>query len=74
MGIYRDCMTRWEIYDTRTGKRAQMDEFFTRAQAERVIAGYRARDARGVRPDVSDLIPYLAPREVATPEQDKVSD
>lgn len=52
--------TRWHVEDSRTpGKRASMSGFFTQEQAERQIESWRKRDARGGRPDIHDLMPYL---------------
>ena len=53
----------WKIVDNRTGRRAGIACYLTREQAERQIQTWRDRDARGGRPDIHDLIPFLAPAQ-----------
>lgn len=57
----------WGIVDTRTGRRVSVVTFFTREHAEATIQHWRERDAKGGRPDVHDLMPYLAPSRVGEP-------
>lgn len=51
-----DC---WHIEDSRTGQRAGIGSYFTKAQAEWQISIWRARDVKGGRPDVHEMMPYL---------------
>lgn len=53
----------WEYYDTRTGKRVGLASPLTKELAETAIAEWRKRDARGVRPELHTLIPFLAARK-----------
>lgn len=50
---------RWGLRDTRTMQRMGMSVVRTREQAERELAGYLARDARGGRPDLHEYWPHV---------------
>jgi hypothetical protein len=52
----------WEAYDTRNGKSVGMSVYFTEAQVDAAIAGWRARDLKGGRQDIHDLMPFLGAR------------
>jgi hypothetical protein len=52
----------WVIIDARTEARAGISSYPTRESAERQIAAWRARDARGGRPDIHELMPHLEAR------------
>jgi hypothetical protein len=59
----RDALGRvaaWHIEDSRTpGKRAGIASYPSRELAESTISAWQARDARGGRPDIHELMPYL---------------
>lgn len=50
---------RWGWRDARTGQRVSISVTHTREQAERELEGWRARDKRGKRPDLHDLMPFV---------------
>ena len=52
----------WEAYDTRSGKSVSMSVYNTEEQVLQAIEAWRARDRRGGRPDIHDLMPYLGAR------------
>ena len=60
----------WEAYDTRSGKSVGMAVYNTQEQVEAAIEGWRARDRRGGRPDIHDLMPYLGARSFKRGERD----
>ena len=49
----------WGWRDARTGERASVTAARTREQAEEQLAVWVKRDARGKRPDLHELIPFL---------------
>lgn len=59
--------TVWILYDKRTGKRVASASYMTEQQGLDDIGYFRARDARGKRQDIHDLIPHLGVVE-STPE------
>lgn len=60
----------WEAYDTRTGKSVSMAVYNTEEQVRAAIAGWRARDRRGGRPDIHDLMPFVDARSFKRGERD----
>ena len=51
---------RFHVIDVRTGQPASIATYGTREQAERKIAEWQCRDAKGGRPDIHDVLPFLA--------------
>jgi hypothetical protein len=49
----------WTIVDSRTGQPVTISSYPSQASAERQIAAWRQRDARGGRPDIHESMPYL---------------
>lgn len=49
----------WHVADSRTGRRASIASYSSREQAERAIASWLERDAKGGRPDLHETIPFL---------------
>lgn len=50
----------WHVEDARQqGRWASIASYATEDQANRQIAAWRARDARGKRPDIHQLMPHL---------------
>ena len=49
----------WGWRDARTGRRVSITSTRTREQAERQLEEWHARDRRGKRPDLHDLMPYI---------------
>lgn len=49
----------WTWADSRTGQRVSMTSTFTREQAERTLEAWRRRDARGGRPDLHEIMPFV---------------
>jgi len=49
----------WTWMDSRTGQRVSMSSTATREQAERQLEGWLARDARGKRPDLHEMMPFI---------------
>jgi hypothetical protein len=49
----------WGWRDARTGERVSVSVCRTREYAERELEGWRARDRRGKRPDLHELMPFL---------------
>lgn len=52
----------WEAYDTRNGRSVGMAVYNTEEQVLAAIESWRARDRRGGRPDLHDLMPHLGAR------------
>lgn len=52
----------WEAYDMRSGRSVGMAVYNTEEQVLQAIEAWRARDRRGGRQDIHDLMPYLAVR------------
>jgi hypothetical protein len=64
----------WIIVDARNGERASITSYNTREQAARKIAEWRARDARGGRPDMHEYMPHLEPRRhIWTSGEDRIA-
>ena len=53
----------WRIIDTRTDEPCSVVSYYSKERAEEQVEYYRRRDAKGGRPDIHDLIPYLGVRE-----------
>jgi hypothetical protein len=49
----------WTWVDSRTGQCVSLSSTATREQAERQLEGWLARDARGKRPDLHELMPFV---------------
>lgn len=49
----------WGWRDARTGQRVSVSSTFSREGAERQLDEWRARDRRGKRPDLHELMPHL---------------
>lgn len=49
----------WHLEDSRTHRRVSIMSYPSKESADRQIQGYRDRDAKGGRPDIHDLIPYI---------------
>lgn len=49
----------WHVEDCRTGRRAGIASYPSKASAEAAIERWRERDLRGGRPDIHELMPYL---------------
>jgi hypothetical protein len=60
----------WNVVDSRTDRLASAASWLSEDAVLRTIEGWKERDAKGGRPDVHDLIPFLEPRFVAWEEQD----
>lgn len=58
----------WTWADSRTGERVSLSSTYTREQAERELDEWRARDARGGRPDLHELLPYVVVIRLSAPE------
>jgi len=63
-----DVVERWHIEDSRSGRRAGVGSYTSRARTEQQIAVWRARDARGGRPDIHELMAHLVARCTAMTE------
>jgi len=53
----------WELYDRRSDVTVGIAVYPSRESAERAIRQFTERDARGGRPDIHELIPYLGVRQ-----------
>lgn len=60
-------MARWGFVDTRTGRSFGIEAYPNREYAQMVLDGYKARDRRGGRPDLHDVMPHVELREVSGP-------
>lgn len=58
----------WGWRDRRTGQRVSVSSTFTREQAERELEGWWARDRRGKRPDLHDVMPHIEVFRIHPPE------
>ena len=54
-----DKYEHWVVADSRTLKPLGVASYGTRAFAELQIAGFKARDGKGGRPDIHPLIPFM---------------
>ena len=55
----------WAIVDWRTGEHATVAKFLSRAGAMRQLAEWKERDKKGIRQDVSHLLPFLEPKLIS---------
>lgn len=60
----------WAWRDSRSGARVSVSSTMTREQAERELEGWMERDARGGRPDLHKLMPFVEVYRVWPPEKD----
>ena len=54
----------WTWVDSRTRKRVSITSTMTREQAERQLAHWRERHAKGGRPDLHEAMPYIVVTQV----------
>jgi hypothetical protein len=49
----------WKVTDSRTGSALGMSSYPTKESCEKAIEGFIARDKRGGRPDIHEIIPFM---------------